>query len=284
MTDAAVLELNRRALAELGPPEPARRRRGRRRTCSRSRGPWPRPRSLARDWFAQYLLDATDVRRRRDAGDGSGATTRTAPPRRRHVGRDPRPRPAAAHRRTTSTALVDRVGGRALPSASARPRTGPTSTTRGGRDLSRRLIEEHGFTWIGVEGDWPDCWRINRWVRGDGRPGRSTPAGLLAGFERWPTWMWANEEVAEFLGLAAGVERSAGPPGTGSASTGSTSTRSGTRCARSSAGSRRNAPDARAGGAAGLAVLRPLRRGSAPRTRGAPASCPSRARPTSSRC
>lgn len=34
--------------------------------------------------------------------------------------------------------------------------------------LSRRLIEEHGFTWIGVEGDWPDCWRrINRWVRGD---------------------------------------------------------------------------------------------------------------------
>jgi erythromycin esterase len=32
--------------------------------------------------------------------------------------------------------------------------------------LSRRLIEEHGFTWIGVEGDWPKCWRINRWVRG----------------------------------------------------------------------------------------------------------------------
>ena len=32
--------------------------------------------------------------------------------------------------------------------------------------LSRRLIEEHGFTWIGVEGDWPDCWRIDRWVRG----------------------------------------------------------------------------------------------------------------------
>ncbi|UTT68858.1 erythromycin esterase family protein [Arthrobacter sp. DNA4] len=33
--------------------------------------------------------------------------------------------------------------------------------------LSRRLIEEYGFTWIGVEGDWPDCWRINRWVRGE---------------------------------------------------------------------------------------------------------------------
>ena len=36
--------------------------------------------------------------------------------------------------------------------------------------LSRRLIEEKGFTFIAVEGDWPDCWRINRWVRGLARP------------------------------------------------------------------------------------------------------------------
>ena len=64
--------------------------------------------------------------------------------------------------------------------------------------LSRRLIEEHGFTWIGVEGDWPDCWRINRWVRGDADQDLDA-YGLLAGFERWPTWMWANQEVAEFL-------------------------------------------------------------------------------------
>ncbi|MEX5303656.1 erythromycin esterase family protein [Kocuria sabuli] len=64
--------------------------------------------------------------------------------------------------------------------------------------LSRRLIEEHGFSWIGVEGDWPDCWRLNRWVRG--RDEQHLDArGVLAGFGRWPTWMWANEEVAEFL-------------------------------------------------------------------------------------
>ncbi|WP_406831341.1 erythromycin esterase family protein [Pedococcus sp. KACC 23699] len=63
--------------------------------------------------------------------------------------------------------------------------------------LSRRLIEEKGFTWVGVEGDWPDCWRINRWVRG--RDPGVDARGLLAGFERWPTWMWANEEVADFL-------------------------------------------------------------------------------------
>lgn len=64
--------------------------------------------------------------------------------------------------------------------------------------LSRRLIAEKGFTWIGVEGDWPDCWRINGWVRGHENQGLAA-TDLLAGFERWPTWMWANREVADFL-------------------------------------------------------------------------------------
>ena len=64
--------------------------------------------------------------------------------------------------------------------------------------LSQRLIEEREFTWIGVEGDWPDCWRINRWVRGiDGRD--LSASQMLADFARWPTWTWANHEVAEFL-------------------------------------------------------------------------------------
>lgn len=65
-------------------------------------------------------------------------------------------------------------------------------------DLSRRLIQERGFTWIGVEGDWPDCWRINQWVRGHEDQDLDA-RGLLARFERWPTWMWANHEVADFL-------------------------------------------------------------------------------------
>jgi erythromycin esterase-like protein len=64
--------------------------------------------------------------------------------------------------------------------------------------LSQRLIVEKGVTWIGVEGDWPDCWRINRWVRGE-EDQDLTATELLAGFERWPTWMWANREVAQFL-------------------------------------------------------------------------------------
>ena len=64
--------------------------------------------------------------------------------------------------------------------------------------LSRRLIEERGFTWVGVEGDWPDCRRVNEWLHG--RSDADLDArGVLSRFERWPTWMWANTEVAEFL-------------------------------------------------------------------------------------
>ncbi len=65
-------------------------------------------------------------------------------------------------------------------------------------ELSRRLIEERGYTWIGVEGDWPDCWHINEWLRG--RADSDLDArSVLSRFERWPTWMWANTDVADFL-------------------------------------------------------------------------------------
>lgn len=64
--------------------------------------------------------------------------------------------------------------------------------------ISQRLIEEEGFTWIGVEGDWPDCARINRWVRGYENQELSA-FEVLSQFERWPTWMWANQEVCDFL-------------------------------------------------------------------------------------
>ena len=93
--------------------------------------------------------------------------------------------------------LVDRLGGRRIVCVGEASHGTHEYYAWRGR-LSRRLIEERGYTWIGVEGDWPDCWRINRWVRGvddqdlDAR-------GLLAGVDRWPTWMWANEEVAAFL-------------------------------------------------------------------------------------
>jgi erythromycin esterase len=64
-------------------------------------------------------------------------------------------------------------------------------------ELTKRLIAEKGFTIIGVEGDWPDCYRVNRYVKSRGDSGDSAEAVLHA-FDRWPTWMWANREVAKF--------------------------------------------------------------------------------------
>jgi erythromycin esterase len=67
--------------------------------------------------------------------------------------------------------------------------------------LSKRLIREKGFNFIAVEGDWPDCYRVNRYVKGYPDSG-SSAREVLHAFERWPTWMWANQEVvalAEWL-------------------------------------------------------------------------------------
>lgn len=62
--------------------------------------------------------------------------------------------------------------------------------------LSQRLLREKGFRFLAVEGDWPDCYRINRYVRS--RPSAGTNAlDVLHAFERWPTWMWANREVEQ---------------------------------------------------------------------------------------
>src|ERR671923_1229100 len=65
--------------------------------------------------------------------------------------------------------------------------------------LSSRLIAEKGFRFVAVEGDWPDCYRVNRYVKGYLDSGDSAREVLHA-FERWPTWMWANEEVVELAG------------------------------------------------------------------------------------
>ena len=60
--------------------------------------------------------------------------------------------------------------------------------------ITRRLVREKGFRFVAVEGDWPDCFRLNRFVKGSSAHGR-TARDVLHTFERWPTWMWANEEV-----------------------------------------------------------------------------------------
>ncbi|MCR3750448.1 erythromycin esterase family protein [Lentzea californiensis] len=63
--------------------------------------------------------------------------------------------------------------------------------------LTQRLITEKAFSFVAVEGDWPDCDRVDRAVRCSAGAPEDPRAALLA-YDRWPTWMWANEEVADF--------------------------------------------------------------------------------------
>ena len=71
------------------------------------------------------------------------------------------------------------------------------NTIDGGALISERLIREKGFSFIAVEGDWPDCYRLNQYVKGFEDAG-SNAREVLESFLRWPTWMWANLEVAGF--------------------------------------------------------------------------------------
>jgi len=64
--------------------------------------------------------------------------------------------------------------------------------------ITRRLIEEKGFRAVAVEADWPDAYRVNRYVRG--APEDADAEEALRGFRRFPTWMWRNAEVLDFVG------------------------------------------------------------------------------------
>lgn len=60
--------------------------------------------------------------------------------------------------------------------------------------ISKQLIKEKGFNFIAVEGDWPDCYRLNRFVKGYDADNKSA-FNVLHAFNRWPSWMWANWEI-----------------------------------------------------------------------------------------
>lgn len=64
--------------------------------------------------------------------------------------------------------------------------------------ITQRLIQEQGFTAVAVEADWPDAYRVNRYVRGSSDDTESVEA--LAQFTRFPTWMWRNADVLDFVG------------------------------------------------------------------------------------
>jgi erythromycin esterase-like protein len=65
-------------------------------------------------------------------------------------------------------------------------------------EISKRLIEQKGFCAIAVEGDWPSCYEINRYVK-KYAGAASSPEAAVQGFNRWPTWMWANREILPLI-------------------------------------------------------------------------------------
>jgi len=64
--------------------------------------------------------------------------------------------------------------------------------------ISKTLIAQRGFSAVAVEADWPDAYRVNRFVRSASKDNDSVEA--LSGFQRFPQWMWRNADVLDFVG------------------------------------------------------------------------------------
>ena len=94
-------------------------------------------------------------------------------------------------------ALVDRIGDARLVLLGEASH-GTHEFYRERARITRRLIRDHHFTAVAVEGDWPDAYRVNRYVCG--HPGDTDAEEALSGFRRFPTWMWRNADVLDFIG------------------------------------------------------------------------------------
>jgi erythromycin esterase-like protein len=77
-------------------------------------------------------------------------------------------------------------------------------------ELTKTLIAERGFNLLAVEADWPDAYRVNRWIRG--ASDEATPQAALDDFTRFPRWMWRNTDVVDFIGWLR-AHNAAKPPG-----------------------------------------------------------------------
>ncbi|MEZ4504470.1 MAG: erythromycin esterase family protein [Thermomicrobiales bacterium] len=63
--------------------------------------------------------------------------------------------------------------------------------------ITQRLITELGYDAVAVEADWPDAYRVNRYVRGESADPDAESA--LGAFHRFPRWMWRNDVVRDFV-------------------------------------------------------------------------------------
>jgi erythromycin esterase len=66
-------------------------------------------------------------------------------------------------------------------------------------EITKRLIESHGFNFVAVEGDWPPCYSVHQYVTRKSEHEATDAREALSAFNRWPTWMWANEETSDLV-------------------------------------------------------------------------------------
>ncbi len=76
-------------------------------------------------------------------------------------------------------------------------------------EITKRLIQEKGFTIVAWEADWPDALLVNRYIRG--REEEHTALDSLGGFERFPVWMWRNADVLDLVGWLRNYNESLPP-------------------------------------------------------------------------
>ena len=104
---------------------------------------------------------------------------------------------ALAHAKDPYKALIERVGNARIVMIGEASH-GTHEFYRERIEITQRLIEQHGFAGVAVEADWPDALRVNHYVTGTGDDANAEDA--LAGFKRFPTWMWRNADVLDFVG------------------------------------------------------------------------------------
>lgn len=83
---------------------------------------------------------------------------------------------------------------------------GTSEFYRARAQITRRLVEHHGFNIIAAEADWPDATKIDCYVRH-----QQPPTWVEEGFKRFPTWMWRNQEVADFAAWLRNHNEALGP-------------------------------------------------------------------------
>lgn len=70
--------------------------------------------------------------------------------------------------------------------------------------ITRRLVEKHGFDIVAIEGDWPDAAVYDRYIRGKSRANEMLP------FRRFPTWLWRNTVMPDFLNALRAINANRG--------------------------------------------------------------------------